>query len=94
MDTIKIEIQIPKEILTMMNRTSYEMMEDVKCTLAIDFYKTGKLAMGKCAEIIGVTKEEFMKMLGRRGYSIYNWDNNDEEIEKEMTNIDKLSKEL
>ncbi len=94
MEMVKIEIQMPKEVLTIMNRTTYEMMEDVKSTLAIDFYRTGKLAMGKCADIIGVTKEEFMRMLSRRGYSIYNWDNNDEEIGKELASINKFAKEI
>ena len=90
MEVVNIEIPMPKEILTLLNRTAYEMVEESKTTLAIDFYKTGKLPMGKCAEIIGTTKEEFIRMLGRRGISFNNWDDDDEEIQKEILAVRKL----
>lgn len=90
MEVVNIEIPMPKEILTLLNRTAYEMVEESKNTLAIDYYKTGKLPMSKCAEIIGATKEEFMRMLGRRGISFNNWDDDDNEIQKEIETVRKL----
>ncbi len=84
MDVINIQIQVPKDILTLLNTTPYELAEESKVTLVIDFYKTGRLPSGKCAEILGCTKEEFYKMLGRRGISFLNWDEDESEIRKEI----------
>jgi len=84
MELINIQIPVPKEILTLLNTTPYELAEESKATLLIDFYKSGRLSSGKCAEALGCTKEEFFKMLGRRGLSYLNWDEDDSEIANEI----------
>ena len=88
MNTIKIEIEIPEEILLNLKQSGEEFKKEVKLTMAIELYKKGKLSLGKSAELSGFTKIGFIDMLNYRGEPVFNYTR--DEIECEIQNIRKL----
>ena len=41
--------------------------------VAAHLYGDGKLSMGRCAAIVGMTKRAFMESLGKYGVSVFNY---------------------
>ena len=58
--------------------------DEAKLLLAIKLFEVGKVSCGKAAELAGVPKREFMKILGEHRISIWNYP--PEEIERDFKN--------
>lgn len=86
---IKLEIEVPKDILENLKQSEDEFSKDMKMTMAIDSYTKGKLSLGKAAELSGFSKLGFIDILNYRGETIFNYTN--DEIESEIQNIRTLS---
>lgn len=80
MNSIKIEIEVPEEILFNLKQSCKEFKKEIKMTMAIELYKKGKLPLGKAAELSGFTMIGFIDMLNYR-----------DEIDSEIENIRNLS---
>lgn len=89
MNSIKIEIEVPEELLLNLKQSGEEFKKEVKLIMAIELYKKGKLSLGKAAELSGFTKIGFVDMLNFRGESVFNY--TDDEIDNEIQNIRNLS---
>ena len=50
--------------------------------LAVDLYKNKKVSLGYCANVAGMTKEEFVQYLGMNGISIFSFVSEDEFLEE------------
>lgn len=90
MNSIKIEIEVPEELLLNLKQSSEEFKKEIKLTMAIELYKKGKLSLGKAAELSGFTKIGFVDMLNFRGEPVFNYTSG--EIEGEIQNIRNLSR--
>jgi len=89
MNNVKIEIEVPEELLINLKQSDEEFKKDIKLTMAIELYKKGKLSLGKAAELSGFTKIGFIDMLNYRGEPVFNYTEN--EINSEIQNIRNLS---
>ncbi len=65
-----ISIEFPSEILLALNESEKEFKKRIKISLAIKLYKTGKLTIGKAAQISGLTRYEFESYLSENKISI------------------------
>ena len=58
--------------LTLSIPDSVDMNEkEITIMLAAQLYDKGKLSLGQAAELVGLTKGEFMDQLGKYGVSIF-----------------------
>ncbi len=57
--------------------------------LACWAYSQGKVSLGKAAEMVGLSKREFMSRLGEYGFSIFNYPA--DEIENDLKNAQRHS---
>ena len=53
--------------------------------VALGYYTQNKISIGYCAEIAGMTEEEFILFLGQNKVDIYTFDS-DEELLKDVQN--------
>lgn len=90
MNNVKLEIEIPEEILLNLKQSGEEFKKEMKLIMATDLYKKGKLSLGKAAELSGFSKIGFIDMLNYRGEPIFDY--TEDEIESEIQNIRRLSK--
>jgi len=44
----------------------------------VDLYKTGSLSLGYCADMLGISIERFIKILGKNKISIFHFENDDD----------------
>ena len=83
--SIKKEIELPEEILLSLHVDENEIIQEMKRTLAVKYFKERKLSIGQSAELAEMTEEDFVKYLGSQNISIFNIDNLDE-LKKDLGN--------
>ena len=78
----QIAIDIPNEVLydTKMNRE--EANRFARCAVALGYYTQSGVSIGYCAQIAGLTEEEFIQYLGKNQVSIFHFDNREEFLEE------------
>lgn len=78
----QIAINIPEEVLydTKMNRN--EAIQFARLAVAIGYYTQSGVSIGYCAQIAGVTEEEFIRYLGQNHVSIFHFDDTREFMEE------------
>jgi predicted HTH domain antitoxin len=77
MNTQKISIDLPSDILLALNENENELKKDIKISLAIRFYGLQKLTLGKAAQIAGLSRYSFETLLAENEISISNLDLDD-----------------
>jgi predicted HTH domain antitoxin len=85
MENVALELNIPQDILFTLNVNVSELSQEIKKILAIELYKTTKLSLGQSVKLANICKVDFIKLLGEKGVSIFNWD--DEEIQRELETV-------
>ncbi len=78
----QIAINIPDEVLfdTKMNRE--EANRFAKRAVALGYYTQRGVSIGYCAQIAGMSEEEFIKYLGQNHISIFKYDDENEFLEE------------
>lgn len=78
----QIAINIPNEVLFDTKMNQEEASQFARCAVALGYYTQRRVSIGYCAQIAGMTKEEFMKYLGKNQISIFHFDNKEEFLEE------------
>ena len=78
----QIAIDIPEEVLYDTKMNSDEASAFARRMVAVGYYTQNKVSLGYCAQIAGMSKEDFMKYLGKHGVSIFQFDNREELLEE------------
>lgn len=86
-----INFTILKDILIALNESEQEFTHDIKLHMAIHYYQTGKLSMGKAVELSGLSRYQFESILSQRGISISNLTEDD--IKKDIDTMRDLCEE-
>jgi predicted HTH domain antitoxin len=67
MDTFKIEVELPRDLLIALNVPQAEMSQKAREWMALELFREGYISSGKAAEILGLTKVKFIALLDQRG---------------------------
>lgn len=65
-----ISIDLPTDILLALNETEKEITQRVKVTLAVQLYGLQKLTTGKAAQLAGLPRLQFEKLLSNNAVAI------------------------
>jgi predicted HTH domain antitoxin len=77
--TATIDIKLPQSV---------HMSEfDLKMNLAAKLYADGTLSGGQAAELVGISKREFLESLGKYGVSIFGY--SAEELREDLARLRK-----
>lgn len=78
----QIAISIPDEVLydTRMNRE--EANQFARQAVALGYYTQSGVSIGYCAQIAGMSEEDFIKYLSKNNISIFNYDSKREFLEE------------
>ena len=77
-----VSINVPEEILLDLHENEDDFAAYMKCMLAVDLYKNKKVSLGYCASIADMTKEDFIKYLGKNEISIFSFEDEKEFLEE------------
>lgn len=61
---------------------------DLKMSMASKLFEQGRISSGQGAAIVGVSKREFIEMLGKYDVSIFGYD--ESELEKDVEKCSKI----
>ena len=62
--------------------------KEVAMLLASQLYQQGKLTSGQAADLVGMTKREFIEILGQYGVSIFS--ESVEDLNRDIVSLDKF----
>ncbi|MBO6127364.1 MAG: UPF0175 family protein [Pseudobutyrivibrio sp.] len=80
-----VMIDVPNEVLYDTNMNSEEAARFARQMVAIGYYTKNNVSIGYCAQIAGLTEEEFILLLGENQIDIFRYDN-DEELMRDVAN--------
>lgn len=67
MDMLKIEVELPRDLLIALNVPEAEMSQKAREWMALELFREGYISAGKAAEILGLTKVKIIALLDQRG---------------------------
>ena len=85
-------VAIPKELFLMLGHTRAEVVEALKVFSVLGLYQEHKISAGKAAELLGMGKREFIRLLARRGVAYFDY--SDEEMAEERRVFDEWQREI
>ena len=74
METLIVEVELPRDLLAALNIPASEAGHRAKEWVAIELFREGEISAGKAAEILGMTKMQFIALLDKRGVSYLDLD--------------------
>ncbi len=78
----QVAINIPNEVLFDTKMNEKEANQFARRAVALGYYTQSGVSIGYCAQIAGMTKEEFIRYLGENHVSIFHFDNREEFLEE------------
>lgn len=66
-DTVVLAVPLPKELVSMLGFAQAQTAQTVQEFLVIGLYQEGRISSGKAAELLRMTKREFIRLLARKG---------------------------
>jgi predicted HTH domain antitoxin len=58
---------------------------EAKMLFAGQLYEKGKVSLGQAADIVGISKRSFIEIMGRFGFSVFNY--SVEDLRREIANV-------
>ena len=77
----QITLDVPREILLDLRINESLFTNYVKSFVAMDLYKNKNVSLGYCAQMAGVPKEDFIRLLGMNNITIFDFDDEEEFLE-------------
>lgn len=81
----QVVVDVPKAVLYDTHMNSVATEEFVKQRIALIYYTEMGVSIGYCAQIAGMTEEEFISFLGKHHVDVFRFEN-DEELLRDVAN--------
>jgi predicted HTH domain antitoxin len=88
MNTIRMEFEMPSEILNYVSAKDSNYSDRVKGLMIYALVKEGKISFGKGAQMLGINKINFITDLGKLGIPYF--DEDITEVESDLETLDKI----
>lgn len=87
METVKIEMEIPRDVLFAARINEEEASLELKKELALYLFEKGVLSFGKASELAGMSQWDFMDLSGSKGIPLHY---GTKEFEEDMKTIKEI----
>ena len=81
----QVMINVPNEVLYDTHMNTAEATAFARKMVALGYYTKNNVSIGYCAEIAGLTEEEFIVFLGENGIDLFRFDS-EEELMRDIAN--------
>lgn len=81
----RVAIDIPNEVLYDTKMNQEEAKQFARQAVALRYYTQSGVSIGYCAQIAGMTEENFIRCLGKNRVSIFHFDD-EQEFAEELNN--------
>jgi predicted HTH domain antitoxin len=86
-ETMVLEVTMSKELFSMLGFSRTEAEEAVKEFSVLGLYLEHRISAGKAAELMGIRKKEFARLLARRRIPYFDY--TPEELQEEFRTVDE-----
>jgi predicted HTH domain antitoxin len=90
MAELKVEIQLPRNLLAALNVPESELGLRAREWVLLELFQEGKISAGKAAELLGVSKFQFLELLNQRNLPYLDADL--KELEREVAVAEAASR--
>jgi predicted HTH domain antitoxin len=80
----KIQLDIPDEVLVSLKETPQTLGRELCIAAAVKLYELGKLSSGRAAQLAGMSRVEFLSILGH--YQVSPFQLTAEQLERDVNN--------
>ena len=87
-----VAIPITDEVFYVLKKDIANIQFDMMKSLAMQYFKEGRLSLGLSAKTAGMTKNDFVELLGRNNIDIYQYTN--DELQEEFDLVDRIAEGL
>jgi predicted HTH domain antitoxin len=91
METMVVEVTMSKDLFAMLGYSRSRAEEAIKEFSVLGLYLEQRISVGKAAELLGVRKREFVRLLARRGIPYFDY--TDEDLDEEFRTVDGWKRE-
>lgn len=91
MSTVRIQFDMPEEILNYIATDDMNYNNKVKELMIYALIKEGKISFGKGAEMLGINKIDYITDLGKLGIPYF--DETYDEVKEDLMNLSKVMEE-
>ena len=91
MDTMVLEVAISKDLFSMLGFSREGAVEAMKEFSVLGLYLEQRISAGKAAELMGLGKREFVRLLARKGVPYFDY--TDKELGEEFRTFDVWQQE-
>lgn len=79
-----VAVNTPKAVLCDTRMTARDAQALANSMTALDLYRFGDASIGSCAEVAGLTEEEFIELLGKNKVDVFRFE--DDELLRDVAN--------
>jgi len=91
METMVLEVTMPKDLFAMLGFSKSRAEEAIREFSVLGLYLEQRISAGKAAELLGVSKGEFVRLMARRGIPYFDY--TDEQLDEEFRTLDEWKRE-
>jgi predicted HTH domain antitoxin len=91
METMVLEVTMPKDLFAMLGFSKSKVEEAVREFSVLGLYLEQRISAGKAAELLGIRKREFIRLITRRGIPYFDY--TDEELDEEFQSVDEWKRD-
>ncbi|MBC7226367.1 MAG: UPF0175 family protein [Thermoflexales bacterium] len=71
MRVLDVHLQLPRDLLGALDVPEEQVERRLREMIAIQLFREGRISSGKAAELLGISKLEFVQLLARHGLSYF-----------------------
>ncbi len=86
--TVTVSLDLPRDLLGALDVPESGLEDALRELIAVQLYSDGRISSGKAAELLGITKLDFIRLLARHEIPYFN--QSPEELEAEVAALDQL----
>jgi predicted HTH domain antitoxin len=88
MSTLTVSLDLPRDLLGALDVPEARLETRLRELIAVELFREGRISSGKGAELLGISKGEFIHLLGQRG--VHYFTESPEELVADVMGIEQL----
>lgn len=88
MSTLVVRLELPRDLLGVLEVPQEQLEARLRELIALQLFREGRISSGKGAELLGLSKLEFIQLLARHGLSYFT--ESPEELAAEVKMLEQL----
>jgi predicted HTH domain antitoxin len=74
MDTVQVSLELPRSVFSALRQDPLNFIAGMRLTAAVKWYEMGRLSQARAAEVVRLSRSEFLTALARFGVLPFQYD--------------------